>query len=139
MKAESRRAQNTKVVRLEVKINTQVELRRTDHHRAREAAKKTTDAGSSRIRVFKFRPKLCRIKDELARPVQSKLVAEIHIYTLSPRTHEEPKKRGRKSGKTEPDRNPIPKRILSFRDWFRAIPPPITAAIFPENPGLLNY
>ena len=139
MEAKSRQAQNTKVVRLDVKSNTQVESRRTIQHGAREAAKKTTDAGSSRIRVFKFRLKLRRIKDELARPIQRKLVAEIHIYTLSPRTHEEPKKRGRKSGKTEPGRNPTPKRILSFRDWFRAIPPPITAAIFQENPGLLNY
>ena len=139
MQAEFRRAQNMKVVRLELTNNTQVELRRTIQRGAREAAKKTTDAVFSRIRVFNFKPTLRRIKDELARPIQSKLVENIYIFNLSPRSHEEPKRRGRKAGKTEADRIPTPNRTLSFRDQFQANPPPIKALIFPEDPGLLNH
>jgi len=46
MKAESRQAQNTKVVRMEVEINFQLESRRTDLQGARKVAKKTTGSGN---------------------------------------------------------------------------------------------
>jgi len=41
------------------------------------------------------------IEEELARPIQRKLVAKIHTFNLSPRTHEEPTRWRRKAGKTE--------------------------------------
>ena len=89
MPTEFRKTQNMKVVRLELTNKTQVELRGTDQHGARKAAKKTTDASFGRIRVFNFKPVLRRIKDESGRAVQRKPVGKIHIFNPSPRSHEE--------------------------------------------------
>jgi len=56
MPTESRKTQNMKDVRLELKNKTQVELRGTDQNGARKAAKKTTDTSFGRIRVYNFKP-----------------------------------------------------------------------------------
>ena len=113
--AESRKTQNMKVVRLELTNKTQVELRGTDQHGARKAAKKTTDESFGRIRVFNFKPVSCRIKAELARAVQRKLVANIQFYNSSPRSREEAQKRGRKTGNTEAAGNPSSNQTQSCR------------------------
>jgi len=92
-----------------------VELRGTDQHGARKAAKKTTDESFGRIRVFNFKPVSCRIKAELARAIQRKLVANIQVYNSSPRSREEAQKRGRKTGNTVAAGNPSSNQTRNCR------------------------
>ena len=128
--AESRKTQNMKVVRLELTNKTQVELRATDQHGARKAAKKATGESFGRIRVFNFKPVSCRIKAELARAVQRKLVANIQLYNSSPRSREEAQKRGRKIGNTVAGGIPSSIRTQSCRADSGRIPHQLKPVFF---------